>query len=204
MTVAPPDPQDTSLGWLPALSLVRAVLGVAAGVMIATGAAWAIEAAFVCLAVAVVADLADGTLPHRLGRSSQMAAFLDHTADTVIFAAVFVGLLAAGWMSVWAVLVVAAAEVTVPYLRNIGGQAARALEIGWPERLRTLAYAAGQLVIVAFGAGLMSSTIRLESIGWVLAAVAALFWAGTLLECLRAAHPESRPKSGSEAGPESR
>ena len=171
--------------WLPAISLVRAILGIAAGILLSLKTSGAIDAAFFCLAVAVAADLLDGTAPRRLGWSTQMAAFLDRAADTVIFAAVFIGLLAAGWMSVWQVLIIAAAEVTVPYLRNMGGQAAALLEIAWPERLRTVAYAAGQLALVGAGSGIIPVTLAGDTIGWGLAMVAALFWAGTLHDILR-------------------
>ena len=169
----------------PVVSLSRAMLGIAAGVLLALKLPGLYDAAFVCLATAVALDLFDGTVPRRLGHSGQMAAFLDHAADTVIFAAVFVGLLAAGWLTVWQVLIVAAAEVTVPYLRNMRGHAAAGLEIGWPEQLRTIAYAAGQLVLIGAGSGMVPIVISGDMVGWVLALVAALYWAVTLLDGLR-------------------
>jgi phosphatidylglycerophosphate synthase len=173
------------LAILPWVSFCRALLGIAAGVLLTMGFSGSGDAAFLCLAVALAADLVDGSVPRRLGRSTQMAAFLDHAADTVIFAAVFIGLLAAGWMTVWQVLIVAAAEITVPYLRNMRGQAAEGLVIAWPERLRTLAYAAGQLTLVGAGSGVVVISGSAETVGWALAAAAALFWALTLLDCLR-------------------
>lgn len=174
-----------ALTWPVAVSLGRVLLGVAAAILLSVGAGWAAQAALACLLAAIVGDLFDGTLPQRLGHSGQIPAFIDHAADTVIFGAVFVGLLAAAWVGAWPVLIVAAAEVTVPYLRNIGGQGERALEIAWPERMRTAAYAAGLLVLVAAGSGVVDMSVDVALVGWVFAAVAAVFWLGTLMDCLR-------------------
>ena len=173
------------LTWPVMISVSRVLLGVAAAILLTTGTPWAAVSAAACLTAAIAADLLDGTVPQRVGRTTAMAAFVDHAADTAIFGAVFVGLLAAGWIDVWPVLIVAAAEVTVPYLRNIGGQRERALEIAWPERLRTVAYAVGQLVLVASGSGIVDMRPDMAMIGWVFAAVAAVFWLGTLTDCLR-------------------
>lgn len=104
------------------LSLGRAMLGLPVVALVTYGGAEAWIAAIVLMALAEISDALDGILARRSGRVTDIGKVIDPMADSLYRALVFLGFLAAGWMSVWLVAVMFIRDIVVAYVRTLSQQ----------------------------------------------------------------------------------
>lgn len=144
-----------------ALTISRAVLAVmGASLMVHP------KLAFWLFMAAATSDLVDGPLARRLKATSLLGMLLDPVADGVLAVAGIVGLLATGWLPVWAIYILAALTVSNLWVMS------------WTERNRSR----GRLILATLfqgvyeliGVGFASRAFGWHRYYWPLLLLAAL------------------------------
>lgn len=108
-----------------AVTTVVLLLGLAAGVLFATGERWLVHLAPVPFMLAMLGDHIDGNLARLTGRGSIFGHYFDHAAMASTYTAMFVGAgigLTSGWLGDWAIHlgIVAGLSVAAIFSLRIG------------------------------------------------------------------------------------
>jgi CDP-diacylglycerol--glycerol-3-phosphate 3-phosphatidyltransferase len=140
--------------WPNAISAFRALAGPTVMVLITADTRTALFAALALMLAAEVSDLVDGIVARRSGGHTEFGNLVDPVCDSIYHLSVFLGFLANGWMPVWMLFAIYAADLTVPYLNTFARQAGQVLHARLSGRIETLVHAVCQIAIVATAAGL--------------------------------------------------
>ena len=145
--------------WPNAISALRALAGPTVMVLIVAGTRTALLAALAVMLVAELSDLADGMVARRSGEDTGFGDLIDPVCDSIYHLSVFLGFLANGWMPVWMLFAIYAADLTVPYLNTFARQAGRVLDARLSGRIETVVHAICQIAVVAAAAGLTGEAL---------------------------------------------
>ena len=105
-----------------AVTAVVLLLGLASGVLFATGERWLIHLAPVPFMLAMLGDHIDGNLARMTGRGSTFGHYFDHLAMASTYAAMFIGAgigLSQSWLGVWAIPLGILAGISVAAIFSI-------------------------------------------------------------------------------------
>lgn len=111
-------------------------------------------AATIVFAAAALTDFFDGRIARRYSITSKLGVFLDLTADKVFVSGVLIGLIQAGLVPAWIVIVIVTREFLVAGLRSLaaaGGVVIPAGRWGKQKTLLTLVAIGGILLAKGFG-----------------------------------------------------
>lgn len=159
-----------------ALSLVRAILGLPVIALVTFGGAEAWISAIVVMALAEISDALDGILARRSGRVTDIGKVIDPMADSLYRALVFLGFLAAGWMSVWLVAVIFVRDIVVAYVRTLSQQLGVTMSARRSGKIKAAVQAFAQFGTVGLyaAADLGVAVPAAEIAFWLLLAAAAM------------------------------
>jgi phosphatidylglycerophosphate synthase len=148
------------------LSLTRVGLGATAALWIVSGSRPYLIGAAVLVALGELTDFLDGYLARRSGSESEFGKSLDTTCDAIFHLSIFLALLIAGWMPLWAAVVIYAAEIALPYLRSFSKQIDAKAPRQALDGLRSAAHGLTQIAVVsiAFAFGSKFSVTGIEVI----------------------------------------
>ena len=158
------------------LSLVRALLGLPVVWLVTHGGVEAWIVALAVMVLAEVSDALDGILARRSGTVTDFGKVIDPMADSLYRALVFLAFLAAGWMSVWLVVVIFARDIVVAYVRTLSQQVGVTMSARRSGKIKAAVQAFAQFATVAlFAAAEMGFAVPAAEIAfWLLAAAAAM------------------------------
>jgi CDP-diacylglycerol--glycerol-3-phosphate 3-phosphatidyltransferase len=106
-------------------------------------------AAGLVFGAAALTDLFDGRIARKRGLVTSLGKFLDPIADKLLTTAAFLGFLALGRMSVWAVLLVLAREFTVTSVRLMAASGGTVVAANFWGKLKTVVNFVAILSMVA-------------------------------------------------------
>lgn len=148
--------------WPNAISAFRALAGPTVMALLAAETGSALVSALVVMLVAELSDLADGIVARRSGEKAEFGNLIDRVCDSIYHLSVFLGFLANGWMPVWMLFIIYAADLTVPYLNTFARQAGRVLDARLAGTIKTAVHAACQIAVVTVATGLAGDTLAMD------------------------------------------
>jgi len=119
---APKTPVPPAVNTPNVLSVIRGFMGLPVIALVLYGGAEAWFAAIAVMVLAEVTDALDGIIARRRGIVSDIGKVIDPMSDSLYRALVFLGFLAAGWMSVWVMAIIFARDIIVAYVRTLSQQ----------------------------------------------------------------------------------
>jgi CDP-diacylglycerol--glycerol-3-phosphate 3-phosphatidyltransferase len=155
------------------VSLARIVLAPVILLLLALATRETIIAALILTGIAALSDVADGYIARRRGAGNEAGRYIDGAGDAIFNMAVFLGLLANGWLPASWFIAIYFAEVIVPYLGIFAKQAGRPLDIRLSARLKTAIHPLAQIVaigaILGIGGPELSPLLLAASLGTAVA-----------------------------------
>ena len=141
------------------ISLMRALMGPIALVLLLEKTQSALAIALVFMLIAELSDFFDGYIARRFDQDSDIGKLLDPVCDSIYRLSVFLAFLANGWLPAWMFFIIYARDLIVPYLRTFSRQVGHTLEVRWSGKAKAAAQGLSQIVTVIIVLGFYSPAI---------------------------------------------
>jgi CDP-diacylglycerol--glycerol-3-phosphate 3-phosphatidyltransferase len=165
-----------------AISAGRAIAGPVVMMLILNGAWEALAVALAVMVLAEISDVADGLVARQLDQDTELGGLMDPVCDSLYHLSIFLGLFANGWLPVWMLFVIFTRDLIVPYLTTFARQYGRELNVRISGSLKSGLHGVCQIGIVAAGMGLVGIGIDRADTIYLLATVAMVISALSLID----------------------
>jgi len=141
------------------ISLMRAVMGPIALVLLLENTDSILAIALTFMLIAELSDFFDGYIARRFDQDTEIGRLLDPVCDSIYRLSVFLAFLANGWLPAWMFFIIYARDLIVPYLRTFSRQVGHTLEVRWSGKAKAATQGLSQIVTVIIVLGFYSPDI---------------------------------------------